>query len=134
MRRLVVAVTATVALSAALAGGLSSTASAFGPCSQPTTWQNLETGFYVAIHGDQSNLVSADQGTFWGAPEVLQSCLTGGYDYADGGPRIAIYSDSSHLWVGELSADLVKGTYIIEVKTLDMFGQSHQGRRPLRVE
>ena len=41
---------------------------------------------------------------------------------------------SSHLWAGELPADLAKGTYLIEIQTTDMFGQKYQGRRPLRVE
>ncbi|MBE7501101.1 MAG: calcineurin-like phosphoesterase C-terminal domain-containing protein [Verrucomicrobiales bacterium] len=38
-----------------------------------------------------------------------------------------------HLWRGPLPGDLTPGTHLVEVAAEDMFGQSHYGRRALRV-
>lgn len=40
---------------------------------------------------------------------------------------------SPHIWSGRLPADLVAGTQAIEVRTKDMFGAVHHGRRVIRV-
>jgi hypothetical protein len=41
---------------------------------------------------------------------------------------------SPHLWVGRLPAGLAPGDRVLEVRTLDFFGQEYRTRRPLRVE
>jgi hypothetical protein len=38
-----------------------------------------------------------------------------------------------HLWGGSLPEDLPPGTHLLEIVTTDRFGQTHQGRRPIRV-
>lgn len=42
--------------------------------------------------------------------------------------------DSTHLWVANLPERPDVGTYVIYVRTADMFGQVHHGRRVIRVE
>jgi hypothetical protein len=92
MRRLLAVLSLSTAI-AALAGPLSSTASAFGPCSKPTPIQNLETGYYVAEHSSEGGRVAADQGSLWGWPEYFQTCLTNR-------GHMALYADGNGLWVG----------------------------------
>jgi hypothetical protein len=41
--------------------------------------------------------------------------------------------DSPHLWQGRL-AGLQPGTHLLEVRTVDMHGREHWGRRVFRVE
>ena len=41
---------------------------------------------------------------------------------------------SSHIWRATLPADLPPGSHVIHVRTTDMFGQTHEGRRVIRVE
>jgi hypothetical protein len=40
---------------------------------------------------------------------------------------------SPHIWGAMLPAGLTPGTYAIEVRTTDMFGATHHGRRIIRV-
>jgi hypothetical protein len=42
-------------------------------------------------------------------------------------------SECPHLWRGRLPVDLPAGTHLVEVLATDMFGNTHQGRCPLRV-
>ena len=42
-------------------------------------------------------------------------------------------SPSTHLWKAALPRDLSAGSYWIEVRSIDMFGQSDTGRRIIRV-
>lgn len=39
-----------------------------------------------------------------------------------------------HMWLGTLPADPPPGTHLIEVRATDMFGQTHVGRRMIRIE
>jgi len=39
-----------------------------------------------------------------------------------------------HLWMTKLPSGLAPGTYVIEVRTTDVFGQTYTARRVLRVE
>lgn len=41
---------------------------------------------------------------------------------------------SGHLWKGKLSGQLPAGSHLIEVKTVDMHGKTHRGRRIFRVD
>jgi hypothetical protein len=41
---------------------------------------------------------------------------------------------STHIWRGVLPAELPAGTHLIEVRTMDVYGQAYAGRRILRVE
>jgi len=41
---------------------------------------------------------------------------------------------SQHLWRGVLPASPPRGTWLLEVRTTDMFGATHQGRRIVRIE
>ena len=41
--------------------------------------------------------------------------------------------NSTHLWKANLPAELQPGSYLIEVRSTDMFGQVWRHRRPLRV-
>jgi hypothetical protein len=41
---------------------------------------------------------------------------------------------SQHLWRGLLPADPPRGTHLLEVRTTDMFGATHHGRRILRID
>jgi hypothetical protein len=41
---------------------------------------------------------------------------------------------SSHLWVGTLPADPPRGTFVLEVRATDMFGETVAARRIIRVE
>jgi hypothetical protein len=115
MRRLLIACTLSTAI-AALAGPLSSTAAAFGPCSKQTFFYNISNGGYiVAVH--PGGILEADQGSYWGTPELFQSCFTGK------GQRIAIYSDYTGRWVGDYW--WVPGDYLYaedtEINTRDEF-------------
>ena len=40
---------------------------------------------------------------------------------------------SGHIWSGKLPAGLPAGTQVLEVRTTDMFGATHHGRRVIRV-
>jgi hypothetical protein len=93
MRRIALALMASGA-TAALAGPLSSSAGALGPCSKETFFYNISNGGYiVAVH--PGGILIADQGSYWGTPQLFQSCFTGV------GERIAIYSDYTGRWVGD---------------------------------
>ncbi len=50
------------------------------------------------------------------------------------GRKLPRLENSPHVWVGHLPADPPAGTHLIEVRTTDMFGQEHWGRRLMRVE
>ena len=41
---------------------------------------------------------------------------------------------STHLWAGWLPTDLKPGTYMIEVRTTDMFGRSHSAHRVVEIK
>lgn len=43
-------------------------------------------------------------------------------------------SESSHIWRGELPEDAPNGAHLIYVKAQDLFGQTHTGRRLIRIE
>lgn len=50
------------------------------------------------------------------------------------GLRLPRAGKSPHIWRGLLPADPPAGTWAIEVRETDMFGQVHQGRRLVRIE
>jgi hypothetical protein len=56
---------------------------------------------------------AALQPPYRGLPQPLQEC--------------------THLWRGSLPQNLPAGTHLVEVVATDMFGNTHHGRRPLRV-
>jgi hypothetical protein len=50
------------------------------------------------------------------------------------GRKLPEIGKSSHIWRGVLPANPRPGTHLIEVRTTDMFGATHSGRRIIRVE
>ena len=50
------------------------------------------------------------------------------------GPKLPKILKSPHIWRGTLPASPPPGTHLIEVRTTDMFGQRHVGRRLIRIE
>jgi len=50
------------------------------------------------------------------------------------GRKLGGVTKSPHMWVGTLPPNPRVGTYLIEVRTTDMFGQTHLGRRIIRIE
>jgi hypothetical protein len=49
------------------------------------------------------------------------------------GRKLPRMEDSTHVWVGKLPPDMTVGSHLIEVRTTDMYGQSYDGRRIIRV-
>jgi len=43
-------------------------------------------------------------------------------------------ADSTHIWTRNLPSGLNPGLHLIHVRTTDMFGQTYQDRRSVRVE
>jgi len=50
------------------------------------------------------------------------------------GPKLPGIGKSPHIWRGVLPAGPSPGTHLIEVRTTDMFGGTHFGRRIIRIE
>ena len=49
------------------------------------------------------------------------------------GRKLPNLAKSTHLWMGRLPSNLLVGLHVIEVRTTDMFGQSYDDRRIIRV-
>jgi hypothetical protein len=55
-------------------------------------------------------------------------------DKPPAGRRLPPVMESKHIWKASLGAKLKPGTHLVEVRTVDMFGQTYEARRTIRVK